>query len=364
MPRPKIVAKKGKTQAKSQTETRTGTPDVPKTQEQIIDELVTRIKENVENGGKYIQVSDTFKKVGPGLALTGLQRVYKQPGKTDFIYTQEFRFAGMTSVVETLLGKLGTSVSAQRAKNDIVDASNHEEHLVIRPPKPVVADVVISYDKMSELVRLMRQTRTAVKEEKGSPKKKRAQRRKSHTGVQVLPRIVVDRLTGNVSSIADVIRQLAERQLGLDVTNVTFEESGDGLVVVGGRSGRSVPNPRSKRVSIEYSGGHLLSETSVILESFLRRIGHNDSEVTPLLASFTSNQSSSEVVKPEVKEAPVKEVKPKEVKAKTQKNVEVAEGKKPETKKVEGNSKKSELRGSPKVTKAKTRSVKPRTSNE
>lgn len=359
MPRPKIVAKKGKTQAKSQTETRTGTPDVPKTQEQIIDELVIRIKENVEKGGKYIQVSDTFKKVGPGLALTGLQRVYKQPGKTDFIYTQEFRFAGTTSVVETLLGKLGSSVSAQRAKNDIVDATNHEQHLVIRPPKPVVADVVISYDKMSELVRLMRQNRTAVKEEKGSPKKKRAQRRKSHTGVQVLPRIVVDRLTGNIASIADVIRQLAERQLGLDVTNVTFEESADGLVVVGSRSGRSVPNPRSKRVSIEYSGGHLLSETSASLETFLRRIGHNDSEVTPLLASFASKQpktGTSEVANPEVKEAPVKA---KEVKAKTQKTVEASE-----VKKSEGNSKKSELRGSPKVTKAKTRSVKPRTSNE
>lgn len=371
MPRPKIIAKKGKTQAKSQTETRTGTPDVPKTQEQIIDELVIRIKENVEKGGKYIQVSDTFKKVGPGLALTGLQRVYKQPGKTDFIYTQEFRFAGTTSVVETLLGKLGSSVSAQRAKNDIVDATNHEQHLVIRPPKPVVADVVISYDKMSELVRLMRQNRTAVKEEKGSPKKKRAQRRKSHTGVQVLPRIVVDRLTGSVSSIADVIRQLSERQLGLDVTNVSFEDSGDGLVVVGGRSGRSVPNPRSKRVSVEYSGGHLLCETSASLETFLRRIGHNDSEVTPLLASFVSKQPTSEVAKPEVKEAPVK---PKEVKAKTQKTVEAsevkkaetkkAETKKAETKKAEGNSKKSELRGSPKVTKAKTRSVKPRTSNE
>lgn len=352
MPRSKIAAKKGKTQAKTQqTETRTGAPEVPKTQEQLIDELVAKIKENVEKGGKYIQVNDAFKKIGPGLALTGLQRVYKQPEKSDFIYTQEFRFAGSTGVVEQLLGKLGTSVSAQRAKNDIVDASNHEQHLVVRPPKPVVADVVISYDKMSELVKLMRQGRTVVNEEKGTPKKKRAQRRKSHTGVQVAPRIVVDRLTATVSSIADVVRQLSERQLGLDVTNVTFEEAADGLVAVGSRTGRSVPHPRTKRISVEYSGGHLLSETSAALESFLRRIGHSDSEVTPLLTSFTTKQASTEV-KAEAAEKP-KEARPK---AKTQAPSE--------PKKVEAKSKKSELRGSPKVTKAKTRTVKPRTSNE
>ena len=355
MPRPKIAAKKGKTQTKNQqTETRTGVPDVPKTQDQLIDELVARIKENVEKGGKYIQVSDAFKKVGPGLALTGLQRVYKQPEKSDFIYTQEFRFAGSTSVVEQLLGKLGTSVSAQRSKNDIVDASNHEQHLVIRPAKPVVADVVISHDKMSELVKLMRQGRTAVKEEKGTPKRKKAQRRKSHTGVQVAPRIVVDRLTATVASIADVIRQLAERQLGLDVTNVTFEEAADGLVAVGGRTGRSAPHPRTKRISVEYSGGHLLSETSAALESFLRRIGHTDTEVAPLLTAFTSKQSTVEA-KTEVVE------KPKEVKAKTKTQ---APSETTETKKAEAKTKKSELRGSPKVSKAKTRTVKPRTSNE
>jgi hypothetical protein len=241
--------------------------------------------------------------------------------------------------------KLGSSVSAQRAKDDIVDATNHEQHLVIRPPKPPVAEVLISYDKMSELVRLVRQNRTTVKEDKGTPKKKRAQRRKSHTGVQVAPRIVVDRLTATLSSIADVVRQLSERQLGLDVTNITFEESAEGLVAVGGRTGRSSPNPRSKRLSVEYNGGHLLSETSGALESFLRRIGHTDSEVGPLLTSFTSKQSN--VVKTE---APVKA---KEVKQQVS-----------EVKKADAKSKKSELRGSPKVSKAKTRTVKPRTSNE
>ena len=292
MPRPKIAAKKGKSQASEkmgpQTETRTGAPDVPKTQEQLIDELVAKIKENVEKGGKYIQVSDAFKKVGPGLALTGLQRVYKQAEKADFLYTQEYRFAGPTPVVEQLLGKLGTSVASQREKNDIVDASNHENHLVVRPPKPAVPDVLISYDKMSELVRLMKQNRTTAKDEKGSPKKKRAQRRKSHTGVQVAPRIIVDRLTATLASIADVVRQLSERQLALDVTNVTFEDAADGLVAVGGRTGRSVPHSRTKRVSVEYSGGHLLSETSSALEAFLRRIGHSDAEVTPLLSSFAT----------------------------------------------------------------------------
>jgi hypothetical protein len=360
MPRPKIAAKKGKTQASEkvgpQTETRTGAPDVPKTQEQLIDELVAKIKENVEKGGKFIQVSDAFKKVGPGLALTGLQRVYKQPEKADFLYSQEFKFAGPTAVVEQLLGKLGTSVASQREKNDIVDASNHENYLVIRPQKPAVAEVVISHDKMSELVKLMRQNRTAVKEEKGSPKKKRAQRRKSHTGVQVAPRIVVDRLTATLASIADVVRQLSERQLGLDVTNVTFEDAADGLVAVGGRTGKSVPNYRVKRVSVEYSGGHLLSETSSALESFLRRIGHSDAEVAPLLNSFST---ALETAKTESKKEVVEKPKPK---VKQVPKTVVAPGKEEVVeKKAES---KTKLRSPPKMTKAKTRTVKPRTSNE
>jgi hypothetical protein len=375
MPRPKIAAKKGKTQATekmgAQTETRTGTPDAPKTQEQLIDELVAKIKENVEKGGKFIQVSDTFRKVGPGLSLTGLQRVYKQPEKADFLYTQQYKFAGSTPIVEQLLSKFGTSVAAQREKNDIVDVANHQNHLVVRPPQPAVAEIVISHDKMSELVKLMRQNRTAVKEEKGSPKKKRAQRRKSHTGVHVAPRIVVDRLTATLASIADVVRQLSERQLGLDVTHVTFEDAADGLVAVGGRTGRTVPNPRSKRVSVEYSGGHLLSETSSSLEAFLRKIGHSDAEVTPLLTAFSTALETSKVsktdagkteaksegadkpkAKPKAKQAPKTVVAP----GKEEVEEKVVDSKKPETK--------SKLRSPPKVTKAKTRTVKPRTSNE
>jgi hypothetical protein len=374
MPRQKIAAKKGKTQAKTQTETRTGAPDVPKTQDQLIDELVAKIKENVENGGKYIQVSDTFKKVGPGLALTGLQRVYKQPEKSDFIYTQEFKFAGSTAVVEQLLGKLGSSVAAQRAKNDIVDASNHEEHLVVRPAKPAGADVLISYDKMSELVKLMKQNRTVVKEEKGSPKRKRAQRRKSHTGVQVAPRINVNRLTATLISIADVVRQLSERQLGLDVTDVTFEDAADGLVAVGARSGRSVPHPKSKRVSVEYSGGHLLSETSAALEAFLRRIGHSDTEVAPVLEAFTAaseklkaqapkEEKKTEEVKPQAKSQPKGQAKAKP-KAKQSAKAVVAPGKEEVEEEKPKKESKSKVKSPPKVTKAKTRTVKPRTSNE
>jgi hypothetical protein len=345
MPRTKVAAKKGKIQAKEktgpQTETKTGGPQVPKTQEQLIDELVARIRENVEKGEKFIQVSETFKKVGPGLTLTGLQRVYKQPEKSDFIYTREFRFAGSTRVVDQLLGKLGSSVAGQRLKNDIVDTTNYQDHLVVLPVKPRVApvDLLITHDKMSELVKRVKENRTAVKEDKGTPKKKRAQRRKSHTGVKITV-VSVETLVSTVSGVAEVIRQLVERQLGLDVTNVTFEESPSGLVVKGARSYRN--GPKTKRVSVEYAGGHVSAETSEALETFLRRIGHTDTEVKTVVDSYTAASS-----KPVVKE--VKKAEPKtEVKVDAKKD----------------KTKKSELRGSPKVTKAKTRTVKPRTSNE
>jgi hypothetical protein len=343
MARTKTAVKKGK-QQKSQTETRTGAPEVPKTEEQLIDELVVKIRENAEKKDKFIQVSETFKKVGPGLALTGLQRIYKQPEKSDFIYSQEFRFAGSTRVVEHLLGKLGSSVASQRLKNDIIDLTNYEQYLVVRViVRNPVADTLISHDKMSELVKRVKEGRTAVKEDKGTPKRKKAQRRKSNTGVKVTDRITVNRLEATVSAVSDVIRKLAERQLGLDVTNVTFEESADGVVVLGGRTFRVTPQPKSKRVSVDYNGGHLSSQTSQALESFLRRIGHTDVEVSPLLTSFTDKQST-EVVKEGKQEQPEEPV----VKAVVKKD----------------KTKKAELRGSPKVTKAKTRTVKPRTSNE
>ena len=339
MPRPKIAVKKGKTtQAKSQTETRTGAPDAPKTQEQLIDELVGKIRENAPNGEKYIQVSESYKKVGPGLTLSGLQRVYKQPAKSDFIYSQEFKFAGSTQVVEQLLSKLGTSVATQRSKSDIIDANNYQDYFVVRPNRPPQADLLITREKMSELVKLVKQSRTAAKEEKGTPKKKKAQRRKSNAGVQVADRVSVSRLTASVSAVAEVIRQLAERQLGLDVSHLTFEETPEGWVAVGGRTFRPKPNPKSKRVYVDYSSGHLGSETSEALESFLRKIGHSDSEVSTLLNLFSSNQSKVENGKEEVQ--PV-EAQPKKDK-----------------------SKKAELRGSPKISKAKTRTVKPRTSHE
>lgn len=342
MPRNKTAGKKGKTQ----TETRTGAPEEPKTQDQLIDELVTKIKENVQNGGgKYIQVSDAFKKVGPGLTLSGLQRVYKQPEKSDFIYTREFLFAGSTRVVDQILGKLGSSVAGQRLKNDIVDVTNYQDHLVVRVVnRAPVADVLITHDKMSELVKFVKQSRTAVKEEKGTPKKKKAQRRKSPTGVKVArsPRIAVERLSGTVSAIQEVIRRLSEKQLGLDVSNVTFEDTTDGLIVSGGRAFKVRSNPKSKRVIVDYSGGHISAGSSSGLETFLRRIGHSDDDVKTVVDAFVSKQPVGEV-KEEKKEA---------TKTETKTDVPVKK------------SKKSELRGSPKVTKAKTKTVKPRTSNE
>jgi len=338
MPQNKTAGKKGK----SQTETRTGAPDVPKTQEQLIDELVNKIKENVINGGgKYIQVSDAFKKIGPGLTLTGLERVYKQPQKSDFLYSREFLFAGSTRVVDELLGKLGSSVAGQRLKNDIIDITNYQDHLVVRVVNRVPqSDVLITHDKMSELVKLVKQSRTTVKEEKGTPKKKKAQRRKSPADVKVArgPRIVVERLSGKVSSFAEVLHKLSEKQLGLDVSNVSYEETTDGLVVSGARAFKVRSNPKSKRIVVEYGGGHLSSGDSSVLETLLRKIGHSEDEVKSVVEAFLSKR-------------PVEEVK--------EEKKEVSNSEAPAKK-----SKKSELRGSPKVTKAKTKTVKPRTSNE
>ena len=78
------AAKKGQTT--TNTETRTGTVQPPKTQDEVLVELASKVKENAEKSEKYIQLNEQLKKVGPGLTLLGLQRVYSLPDRSDFVY--------------------------------------------------------------------------------------------------------------------------------------------------------------------------------------------------------------------------------------------------------------------------------------
>ena len=311
-----------------------------------------------------------MKKVGPGLSLTGLERVYKQPEKSDFVYSLEHRVAAPSAGLDKVLGLLGTSLAGQRLKNDIVDLTNYQQHLVVRPPvqREVVPEKNFSTVDISDLARRIKESKTAAKEEKANatPRKKRAQRRKSNTGVKVprSPRVTVDRVLANLETLSDVLRKLAERQQGVDVTEVSFEESSEGLVAVGARPFRI--RHKSKRAVVEYAGGHLSAETPEQLETVLRRVGVPDADVNTLVASLRTQVAPAvEQVKEEKPKVQEKKQEKVQEKAKVEKKQEKTQAK-PEKKVAEKPAKKTAepTRTSPKVTKAKTRAVKPRTSHE
>jgi hypothetical protein len=362
MARGKNAGKKGK-QQKTQTETRT---QQPKTPEELLNDLVARIRENASLQDKFIQLTNDLKKVGPGLSLTGLERVYKQPEKSDFVYSLEHRVASSSAGLDKILGLLGTSLAGQRIKNDIIDLTNYQQHLVVRPPiqREVVPEKNFSTVDISDLARRIKESKTAAKEEKANatPRKKRAQRRKSHTGVKVArtPRITVDRILANVNTLSDLLRKLSEKQQGLDVTGITFEESSEGLVAVGARPFRI--RHKSRRAVVEYGGGHLSAETPEQLETVLRRVNLPETDVNTLVNSLRNQLTTTAVVDAPKQE---KEEKPKKIVEKKQEKKPEKQEKKPEKKVVEKPAKKTaEPRNSPKVTKAKTRNVKPRTSHE
>jgi hypothetical protein len=376
MTRGKNAGKKGK-QNKNQTETRT---QQPKTSEEILSELVARIKENATSQDKFIQLSSDLKKVGPGLSLTGLERVYKQPEKSDFVYSLEHRVAGPTSAMDKVLGLLGSSMAGQRLKNDIVDLTNYQSHLVVRPPvqRELLPEKHFSSSDISDLARRIKETKNAVKEEKAnaSPRKKRAQRRKSNTGVKVArtPRVSVDRLLATSANLSEVLQKLSERQQGLDLSLVTFEDSTEGLLALGARPFRI--RHKSKRPVLQYSGGHLTTETTEQLETVLRKVGVPEADLKTLVESHRNQLqqlSQSEAPKNnQVKEQPKEKPKakelvkeePKEKQAKTSKKVQPKVNEKQGKKPSKTSKKQAEPRNSPKVTKAKTRAVKPRTSHE
>ena len=104
-------------------------------------------------------------------------------------------------------------------------------------------------------------------------------------------------------------------------------------------------------MNVPYAEGYLGTQTSEALETLLRRVGHTDSEVKTVVDAFTTKQKS-EVSNPVKTEAPAPLKKKTEAEKKT------------EAPKKKEKTKKTEALKSPKVTKAKTRAVKPRTSKE
>jgi hypothetical protein len=367
MARVKNAGRKAK-QGNTKTETRTQQPRTP---EEQLNELVQRIRENATAQDRFIQVSSDLKKVGPGLSLTGLERVYKQPEKSDFVYSLEHRVAGPSTALDQILGKLGASLAGQRLKNDIVDLTNYSSHLVVRPPvqrEPLPELKLYSSTDISDLARRIKESRVAAKEEKAnaSPKKKRALRRKSPTGVQVArtPRVTVDRLLATSESLAETLRRLAEKQQGLDLTSVTFEESPEGLMMVGGRAFRV--KHKSSRVLVQHGSGHLTATTVELFEQAVRRLGLSDADT--LVQNFRSQSETPAEKKVAPKAQKVKE----EVVEKTQAKPKAATKAAPKAQKAseaqpkgkQAKATKKAERQSPKVTKAKTRAVKPRTSHE
>ncbi len=309
-------------------------PKVEKSQDDLLKELVEKVKANAsESSDKYVQLNEQGKKVGPGITLAGLPRIYKIAEKNDFIFVKEFRLAGPSSAVDRVLGQLGSSVASQRLKNGLIDATNFESHIVEKEvqPKEQRVEAVYTMDKIADLAKRIKDHRVAEKKpQEGSLKKKKASRTKTNTGVQTktTPQIPVDKIPASLEALEDLLKRLSEKQLGLDVTSARLE---DGFVL-GCRAFRV--SSKSKKIPIPYRNGHLAGETRQVLERFLSALGHSDTEVKTLLKGLP---------KAETKKAE---------KTGTEKTTLKPKSKKP------GKEEKVE------VSKAKTRTVKPRTSNE
>jgi hypothetical protein len=345
MTRTKQNGKKGKETKKA--ETRVAETKVEKTQDEIVQQLVAKIQHNLSiTDSKFVQVNENFKKVGPGLTLSGLSRLYKQTDKSNFVLVPEFKIAGPTSVVEKLLVILGTNFTQQKSKEyGILDLSNYETYIESNAAvvEPVLVTEQITSDKISAIAQLIKSKKSKANKDDGDvPKKKRAQRRKSHTGVELenSPRVSVDPLTNlTLESLLELLRRLAEKQEGLDVSKSEVSRESGQLIVKGSKTFKIKGGSKSKRVLLDGSLRGLASETADKVSALLRELGQSEAEQKVHLDKFKPAKP-----KKSVKEAPA-----------------VAPAK---AKKKEVASKKEAKEATAETTKAKTRDVKPRTSKD
>jgi hypothetical protein len=296
-------------QVKNAKETKTTEKvNEPKTQDQIIEHLVAKIKQNLTvEDSKYVQVNENFKKVGPGLSLSGLLRLYKQEDKANFVLIPEFKVAGTTAVVEKLLSTLGSSLQQQKDKSGVIDVNNYESFAVVRDVAQdgALASLLISSDKISEIAKFVKTNKTKPKDERDTPKKKKAQRRKSPTGVKLekSPRISVSPLENlTLESLVDLLKRLAEKQEGLDVSTTTFERTDAGLTVVGAKLFKIKAGSRSKRTLVDTGVLRGLgSESAEALEAFLKQVGQTDAEVKTCIEKFKAARAEPNVAEPKAK---------------------------------------------------------------
>lgn len=345
--------KQGNKKITKKAETRVAQPDQPKTQEEIIEQLVSKIKDNLKSSdAKYVQVNENFKKVGPGLSLAGLTRLYKQEDKSSFVLVPEFKVAGSSVVVEKILTSLGSSLASQREKNGLIDATNFETFEQVREEREKATESApILSDKISEIAKFIKVNKGNNKggNDNNSPKKKRAQRRKSHTGltIEADPKTDVSTIIANVECVSELLKKLAEKQEGLDISNLTFEEKEGVLHALGAKSFKIKAGGKTKRSLVDWNGGHLGSTTSVALELFLKKIGVSDADVAAVVKRFKGAAPKTAVPKTATKAV--------EPKAKTTT---------PAAKKVAAKKDGKKEASPQKAVKAKTRDVKPRTSKD
>jgi hypothetical protein len=350
MTRTKQNGKKGKETKKAETRVaETKVENKPKTQDEIVQQLVVKIQQNLTvTDSKFVQVNENFKKVGPGLSLSGLSRLYKQTDKSNFVLVPEFKIAGPTSVVEKLLVSLGTTYTQQKAKEyGVLDVSNYETYIENNAAvvEPVLATEQITSDKISAIAQLIKSKKTKANKDDGDvPKKKRAQRRKSHTGVELekSPRVSVDPLTNlTLESLLELLRRLAEKQEGLDISKSEVSRESGQLILKGSKTFKIKGGSKSKRVLLDGSLRGLASETADKVSALLGELGQSEAEQKVHLDKF----------KPAPEARPKKVVKEAAKDAAPAKTKKEAAGKKEATKPAE-------------TTKAKTRDVKPRTSKD
>jgi hypothetical protein len=343
-------------------------PDVkPKTQDDIIQLLVQKIKSSLttkdKTHSKFIQVNENFKKVGPGLSISGLSRLYKQEDKKNFVLVPEYNIAGPLEVVEKLLTELGSSFSDKKSQEfGVIGFDNYEKYVSLHTEnkEPAQVSEPITHDKMSQYVQHIK-TKKTKKEDNDTPKKKKAQRRKSPTGVEISesPRLKVDIIKElNFSSLVDLLRKLAGKQEGLDITKAVLSKEENGsLTLSGSKLFKIKAGSKSKRVLLDGHLRGLASEEEAPIALLLKEIGFSELEQKNHLVKFKTSQEEKRKKKKDepkkAKKAAKKPVAKKEAKdaAKDTAKDAAKDAAKEETKKEV-------------TTKAKTRDVKPRTSKD
>jgi hypothetical protein len=105
-----------------------------------------------------------------------------------------------------------------------------------------------------------------------------------------------------LESLVDLLKRLAEKQEGLDVSTTTFERTDAGLTVVGAKLFKIKAGSRSKRTLVDTGVLRGLgSESAEALEAFLKQVEQTDAEVKTCIEKFKAARAEPNVAEPKAK---------------------------------------------------------------